>query len=63
MENRKDLFSIHDCETLEDFRELQRQRSRRWYQANKERKKEYTKQYYKNYLSKEARERNRTIDI
>ena len=63
MENRKDLFSIHDCETLEDFRELQRQRARRWYQANKERKKEYTKQYYKNYLSKEARERNRTIDI
>lgn len=58
METKKEFYSIDDCTTIEEVKEMQRQRSRRWYQANKERKNEYTKQYYKNYLSKEARENN-----
>ena len=38
MENKKELYSIHQCESVEDFKELQRQRYKRWYQAIKRRK-------------------------
>ena len=39
-------------------KELQRQRYKRWYAQNSEKKKEYTKNYYRKYLSREARENN-----
>lgn len=58
MENKKELYSIHQCESVEDFKELQRQRYKRWYAQNSEKKKEYTKNYYRKYLSKEARANN-----
>ena len=58
METKKELYSIHQCESVEDFKELQRQRYKRWYAQNSEKKREYTKNYYRKYLSKEARESN-----
>lgn len=58
MENKKELYSSKQCETVEDFKELQRQRYKRWYTKNQEHKKAYSKNYYSTYLSKEARENN-----
>lgn len=58
MENKRELYSINDCKTIDDMKELQRQRYKRWYTKNQDHKKAYSKNYYATYLSKEARENN-----
>lgn len=47
MKNKKELYSINDCETIEDIKELNRIRYQRWYQKNRERKLQYLKEYRK----------------
>lgn len=54
MQNKKDLYSINDCLTIEDVKELQRQRYKRWYLSpgNREKKLAYLKDYRNNKPNK-----------
>lgn len=52
MKNKRELYSINDCLTLEDAKELNRQRYKRWYKANREKKLAYAKEYREKYLNK-----------
>ncbi|WP_195346691.1 hypothetical protein [Paraclostridium sordellii] len=52
MNNKKELYSINDCVTIEDVKELSRQRYKRWYQANREKKLAYAREYREKYLNK-----------
>ena len=54
MQNKRELYTLDDCVTIEDVRELNRQRYRRWYQieANREKKLAYAKTYREKYLNK-----------
>lgn len=54
MQSKKELYSINDCETIEDVKELQRQRYRRWYlnEGNREKKLAYLKEYRDNKPNK-----------
>lgn len=51
---KKQLYTLNDCITIEDVRELNRQRYRRWYQdpKNREKKLAYAKEYREKYLNK-----------
>ena len=44
MENK---LTYGNCETLEEYIEYKRQRSREWYQRNREHKKAYQREYYR----------------
>ncbi|MFR4164420.1 MAG: hypothetical protein ACLT0R_17570 [Paraclostridium sordellii] len=50
--NKRELYSIDDCVTIEDVKELNRQRYKRWYQANREKKLAYAREYREKYLNK-----------
>ena len=52
MQNKRELYSLDDCMTIEDVKELNRQRYRRWYQANREKKLAYAKDYREKYINK-----------
>lgn len=54
MQNKKDLYSINDCVTIDDVKELQRQRYKRWYLSpgNREKKLAYLKDYRNNKSNK-----------
>lgn len=52
MQNKRELYSINDCVTIDDVKELNRQRYKRWYQANREKKLAYAKEYREKYLNK-----------
>lgn len=54
MQNKRELYSIDDCVTIEDVKELNRQRHRRWYQnpVNREKKLAYAKEYREKHLNK-----------
>lgn len=52
MQNKRELYSIDECITIEDVKELNRQRYKRWYQANREKKLAYAKEYREKYLNK-----------
>ena len=41
-----------DIQTLEEYKEYNRQKSREWYKRNKEKKDQYSKDYYYNRLKK-----------
>ena len=41
-----------DIQTLEEYREYNKQKAREWYQKNKEKKNQYSKDYYYNRLKK-----------
>lgn len=50
MQNKRELYSINDCLTIEDVKELQRQRYKRWYLRPENRKKKLA--YLKEYRNK-----------
>lgn len=54
MQNKRELYTLDDCVTIEDVKELNRQRYRRWYQdpVNREKKLAYAKTYREKYLNK-----------
>ncbi|CEN26628.1 Uncharacterised protein [[Clostridium] sordellii] len=52
MQNKRELYILDDCKTVEDVKELNRQRYRRWYQANREKKLAYAKDYREKYINK-----------
>lgn len=54
MQNKKELYSINDCTTLEEVKELNRQRWKRYYsnQENREKKLAYAKAYREKYINK-----------
>lgn len=45
MESKKELYSINDCKNIEDVKELNRQRWKRYYAKNRDKKLEYLKKY------------------
>ena len=51
---KKELYTLDDCKTIEDVKELNRQRYRRWYQVeeNRQKKLAYAKNYREKYLNK-----------
>lgn len=46
----KKISSINECQTIDDFKDLQRRRYQEWYskKENREKRLEYYKEYYKN---------------
>ena len=49
-----ELIKASDCKTLEEYRAYQRQKSKLWYQNNREKKIQYQKDRY--YNSKKLKE-------
>lgn len=57
MQNKRELYSIDDCTTIEEVKELNRQRWRRYYNnpENREKKLAYAKAYREKYINKKSK--------
>ena len=44
--------------TIEEFHEVMREKSRQWYQKNKEAKKKYQKEYYRKTKKEKKEDKN-----
>lgn len=42
----KEITSIYECETINDWKELQARRYKKWYEKNREQRLKYHREYY-----------------